>query len=159
MHRLLVIKLFPGSKDKLQVVADSSNPNVSEDNPISIKEAGGGEWVGYPDELPEYSSVNAFPLPCQMRVSEIGFWHVKKTGKSVDYDFAAKANNLAELKTIIDGELHVEWEGRSYRAGVGDSIIFWVDPNDKEGGKMRSYVVKFRGDRECTVVFTEYPIS
>lgn len=157
MHRLLVVKLFPGNKDKFQVVADSSNPNVSKDNPSSFKEAGGSEWAGYPDELPEYSSISVFPLPRQMKVSEIGFWHVAKTGKSVDYDFVA--NGLAELKTIVDGELHIEYEGRSYRAGVGDSVIFWVDPNDKEGGKVRPYMIKFIGDTECTIVYTEYLFS
>jgi hypothetical protein len=157
MHRLLVLKPFSGNQDKFQVVADSSNPNVSKDNPISIKEAGGSEWAGYPDDLPEYSSISVFPLPCKLKVSEVGFWHVKKTGKSVDYDFVA--NELAELKTIVDGELHIEYEGRSYRAGVGESIIFWMDPNDKEGGKIRPYMIKFKGDTECTIVYAEYFIS
>jgi len=157
MHRLLVVKLFPDNKDKFQVVADSSNPNVSEDNPISIKEAGGSEWSGYPDELPEYSSVSVFPLPCQMKISELGYWHVKKTGKIIEGDYAAAG--IAEQKTVVSGELHVEYEGRSYRAGVGDSIIFWLDPNDKEGGGIRPYLVKFKGDHECTVVYADYPIS
>jgi len=156
MHKLLVVGLFPGDKDKFKVVADSSNPNVSKDNPISIKEAGGREWSGYPDELPEYSSVIVFPLPCQMKVNEVGYWHVKKTGKSVDYDFAA--NGLAEIKTVVGGELHIDYEGRSYRAGAGDSILFWLDPNDKEGGIIRPYIVKFIGDHESTVVYTEFPI-
>lgn len=154
MHRLLVVRLFPDSEEKFQIVADSSNPKVSGDNPISMKEAGGSEWISFPDDLPEYSRIKVFPLPCPMKVNDMGFWHIKKTGKSFDYDFAAW--KVAERKTIIGGELHIEYEGRPYVAGVGDSIIFWLDPNDKEGGKIRPYVVKFKGDHECTIVYTEY---
>lgn len=159
MHRLLVVKLFSDSKDKFQVVADSNNPSVSENNPISIKEAGGSEWSGWPDELPEYSVCSVFPLPSQMKISELGYWHVKKTGKFTDFDFAAPENGWAEQKSVIDGELEIEYEGRSYSAGAGDSIIFWLDPNDKEGGRIRPFLVRFKGDKECTVVYTEYLVS
>jgi hypothetical protein len=154
VHRLLVVHLNEQWPDKFRVVADSSNPKVSEANPISLELAGGSAWAEF-DDSTGYSSPFA-TIPCRGTVTSLGYWYVKKTGNILKYDFAAAG--LSERKVITSGELHVEYEGRTYIARPGDSMIFLVDPEDQVEGKLRPFPVTFR-DHPCTVVYTEYLLT
>ncbi len=154
MHRLMVVQLNQDDSHKFRVVADSADPAVSEENAKSIPEAGGTGWEEF-DDSTGYSSPYA-TVPCEARVSSLGYWYVNKTGNILDVDFAAAG--LSERKVITSGELHVEYDGRRYVARAGDSMIYIVDPNDRVNGTLRPFPVRFLGDQECTVVYTEYEL-
>ena len=155
MHRLLVVQLAQYEAHKFRVVGDSSRPDVSEENPISIEAAGGSGWAEF-DDSRGYSSPYAV-VPCEARVADLGYWHINKTGKVLDYDFAAAG--LSERKVVTSGELHVEYAGRRYVARAGDSMLFLTDPTDTASETLRPFSVRFFGDSECTVVYTEYLLS
>lgn len=112
MHRLLVVQLGQNASDKFRVVADSGNPAVSEDDPVSIEEAGGSGW-GELNSPAGFKSRFA-SIPCRGVVSELGYWRVGKTGEVLEYDFADLG--VSERKVIVGGELHLEYDGRRYVA-------------------------------------------
>ena len=72
----------------------------------------------------------------------------------MDFDFTE--NRVSEIKFVTSGEFRLDYEGRSYSAFTGDILIFLVDPDDKEGGKIRPYVVRFKGETEYTLAYTEF---
>jgi hypothetical protein len=153
MHRLLLVRISENPSDRFRVVADSGDPSVSENSSRSIADAGGTDWEEF-DDSTGYSSPYA-TVPCDSVVSSLGYWFVNKTGNVLDYDFAAAG--LSERKVITSGELHVECDGRRYVATSGDSMIFLLDPEDRTpDGSLRPFPVRFLGDHECTVVYTEY---
>jgi hypothetical protein len=155
MHRLMVVGLIHDADEKFQVIADSADVTVTNENPRSIPDAGGTKWEEF-DDSTGYSSPYA-TVPYDAVVHSLGYWEVRKTGNVLDYDFAA--SKLSERKVITSGELHVDYEGRRYSAGAGDSMLFLVDPNDQaDDGSLRPYPVRFFGDHGCTVVYTEYEL-
>jgi hypothetical protein len=155
MHRLLVVQLGQNASDKFRVVADSGNPAVSEDDPVSIEEAGGSGW-GELNSPAGFKSRFA-SIPCRGVVSELGYWRVGKTGEVLEYDFADLG--VSERKVIVGGELHLEYDGRRYVARPGDSIMFLLDPHDRVGGTLRPFLVRFLAEHECTAVYTEYALT
>ena len=155
MHRLMVVGLNQDANEKFQVIADSADASVTSDDPRSIPDAGGTDWEEF-DDSTGYSSPYA-TLPCEAVVHSLGYWEVRKTGKILDYDFAA--SRLSERKVLTSGELHVEYDGRRYSARAGESMLFLVDPDDKaDDGSLRPYPVRFSGDHACTVAYTEYEL-
>lgn len=154
MHRILVVHLDERWPDKFRVVADSSNPAVSESSPITLEKAGGTAWAEF-DDSTGYSSPFA-TIPCHGTVSSLGYWYVKRTGNVLKYDYVAAG--LSERKVVTSGELHVEYEGRTYVARAGDSMIYLVDPEDRVGGELRPFPVTFL-DHPCTVVYTEFMLT
>lgn len=155
MHRLLVVQLDASDPDIFHVAADSGDPTITPASPRSIAQAGGTDWEEF-DDSTGYSSPYA-TIPCEGRVSSLGYWVVKPTGNVLAYDFAAAG--LSERKVITSGELHVQYEGRDYVARAGDSMIFILDPAERgPDGALRPFPVRFLGDHGCTVVYTEFAL-
>lgn len=151
MHRLMVIQLNHDDPNHFRVVADSADTAVSEKKPAAVPAAAGGAgWEEF-DDSTGYSSPYA-TVPYEGKVSDLGYWHVNKTGNILDVDFAAAG--LGERKVVTSGELHVEHDGRRYEAKAGDSILFLTDPKEKD----KPFLVRFLGDHACTVVYTEYTL-
>ncbi|MCY3886958.1 MAG: hypothetical protein OXG19_04535 [Chloroflexi bacterium] len=148
MHRLMLIQLNHDDPNHFRVIADSADASVSEASPAAVPAAAGGAgWEEF-DDSTGFSSPYA-TVPCEGKVSDLGYWYVNKTGNVLDYDFVAMG--LSERKVITSGELHVEYNGRRYVAKAGDSMLFLTDPADST-----PFLVRFLGDHECTVVYTEY---
>lgn len=152
MHRVLVITLRPDVPDRYVVTADSSDPSVSSDNPVSIEEAGGTPWEER-HKTPGYNAPAAtLHLGLEGVVTGLSYWYINKTGKVLEYDFA-KAG-LSERKVITTGELHVEYDGRRYVARSGDTMMYLTDPGDG-----RPFLVRFFGDHECTTVYMDFAVA
>ena len=100
MHRLMVIQLNHSDPNHFRVVADSADASVSEANPSAIPDAAGGAgWEEF-DDSTGYSSPYA-TVPCEAKVTDLGYWHVNKTGNILDVDFADAG--LSERKVITSG--------------------------------------------------------
>ena len=154
MHRVLVAHLTQEGSNKFVIVGDSRNPAISRANPVALDEAGGTKWAEF-DDSTGFSSQYSL-IPCVGTVSGLGYWQVQKTGNILRYDYA-KAG-VSERKVVTSGELHIEYDGRPYVALAGDSIMFLVDSQDREGDALRPFPVTFFGDHDCTVVFTSYAL-
>ena len=151
MHRLMLIQLSHEDPNHFRVIADSADDSVSEEKPAAIPAAAGGVgWEEF-DDSTGFSSPYA-TVPCEGTVSDLGYWHVNKTGNIMNYDFVEAG--LSERKVITSGELHVEYNGRRYIAKAGDSMLFLTDPKEQD----KPFPVRFLGDHECTVVYTEYAL-
>ena len=152
MHRILVIAFRPGQPDRFMVTADSSDPAVSDDRPLSIEQAGGTPWEERHNS-PGYNAPAAtLHLGLEGVLTGLSYWYINKTGKVLDYDFA-KAG-LSERKVITSGELHVEYEDRRFVARTGDTMMYLTDPNDD-----RPFLVSFLGDHDCTTVYTDFAVA
>ena len=161
MHRLLLVRVGGDAPNKVQVVGDSQNASASDDAPISIEEAGGTPWEEFQDPVakmePGFRSSAAF-IPYHGLVTELGYWHVKATGKAVEYDFAE--SRTSEWQIVISGELEVEYDGRRHVARTGDSLAILMDPDDRDAeGNLRPFPVRFYGDHECIIAFTTMPLA
>jgi hypothetical protein len=158
VHRIVVIGLRLSSDDAFVVVADSNDPTITEEAPSSIAEVGGTEWADR-HTTPGYEAPAAtLPIGAIGAISGLSYWRVRKTGKVLEYDFG-KAG-LSERKVITSGELVCEYDGRTYRAGTGDTILYLTDPDDRDqDGEATPFLVRFLADHECTVAYTDFAVA
>lgn len=159
MHRIVVVSLREDLTDKFVVSADSADPDVTTATPKPLPEW--DESASWADrhKSPGYRApASTLDLGHHGIISGLSYWRVERTGKVLDYDFA-KAG-LSERKVITSGVLVCEFDDRTYRAETGDTIMYLTDPNDfDEDGNLRPFFVRFRGDHECTVVYTDFAVA
>jgi len=158
MHRLIVVALKRASPDRFLVTADSSRPEISDQNPVPISAIGGTHW-GERHRTPGYSAPAAsIPLPSAGTITSLSYWVVRPTRKVLVYDFG-KAG-LSERKVVVDGELHVEYADRHYVAKTGDTMLFLTDPSDCDSsGSINPFVVRFLSESESVVAYADFAVA
>ena len=153
MHRILLVALFDEAEEKFMVVGDSEDASITADNPVSIgRLEGGGTWAERHNIVGYEAPAATLDIGGHGVVSGLSYWRVAKTGRVLPYDFA-KAG-LSERKVITSGRLVCEYQGRTYTADPGDSIMFLTDPADVD-----PFLVRFYGNDDCTVVYTDFAVA